>query len=285
MPITGFDFDRLFFERVDKAYNSYKTKPQRINLYKQAVYYTVENIYNRLRIGGQYDEIRSMIATNFPIVPVNDEVSIPNQLSDYAHYLFARAEFHEDSPSAVGFYFMGGGTVTMVFSQITNLRTGSFVEISNQQEIPQANGRFYLKRIGRMTYELYLDKDLKQKVTTNVFSGSTADITTIILSDCTMQFSDQRIGELIKPTKRNPKVQVADNALKIEPSDCKKLVLDYVKIPPVLINPDDNTFDLETVYSTKLIYEFVEKAAEIFTVQTRDIQSFQTAINEQRENP
>jgi hypothetical protein len=285
MPITGFDFDRLFFERVDKAYNSYKTKPQRINIYKQAIYYTVENIYNQLRFGGQYDEIRSLIATNFPIVPVNDEVSIPNQLSDYAHYLFARAEYEDDAPSAVGFYFMAGGTVTMVFSHLTNLRTGSYVEISNQQEINEANGRFYLKRIGRMAFELYLDRGLKDKVTTNVFSGSKADVKTIIVSSCTMQFSDQRIGELIKPSKRNPKVQVADNALKIEPDGCKKILLDYVKIPPVLIDPDDNTFDLETVYSTKLIYEFLEKAAEIFTVQTRDVQSFQTAINEQRANP
>lgn len=284
MAITGLDFDRLFFQRVDKAYNSYKTKPQRRDLYKQAIFYTVENIYNQLRLGGQYDEIRNLISTNVELTPVNDRITINTQLPDYAHYLFSRGEFHEANPSSVGFYFVAGGVLTMVFSGITPLRTETYVLIENQNEIPEANGRFYLKQIGRLTYELYFDKDLSEPVTTNIFSGASAKVTRLLLSDFTMQFSDQRIGELIKPTRISPKIQVADGALKIEPTGCKLVYLDYVKIPPLLPDPDNNTDDLELVYSTKLIYEFLEKAAEIFTVQTRDDSAFQVAINEQRLN-
>lgn len=285
MPITGQDFDRLFQNRVDKAYNSYKGSVQRRELYRRAVFYTVENIYNQLRFGGEYDEIRSMIKTNHPVVPISDAISIPNQLSDYAHYLFARGVFEISYYKADGFFFESGSTITMVMQGITTLRTGTFVRITNQAQMTEANGEFYVKRIGRSVYELYLDKDFKQKVTTTVFSGSRADVSEIITSDFTMQFSDQRIGNLTVPTMRNPKIQVADNSLKIEPSGCERVDIDYVTIPPVEIDPDDNTIDLELTYSTKLIYQFLEKAAEIFNVETRDTQAFQMAVQTQNLNP
>jgi hypothetical protein len=285
MAITGKDFDELWQQRIDKAYNSYLGALQRQALYKRAVYYTVENIYNQLRFGGEYDEIRSLIKTDFPVVPINNAIPIPTSLADYAHYLYATGEFFTDTYEASGFFFEAGGTLTMLFSGITKLRTGTYVSISNQNEIPEANGRFYLKRTGRITYELYLDKDLEQKVTTSIFSGSTATVKQIIVSGFTMQFSDQRIGELIKPTKESPKIQIADNSLKIEPTGCQRVLIDYVTIPPIDIDPQDTTIDLELTYTTKLIYQFLEKAAELFAVQTKDAQSFQEAVQTQNLNP
>lgn len=274
MATTGEEFDRLWYRRVDKPYNSYYTTPQRQRLYKQALFYALESQYNNLIVQGQYDEIRSMVKLNYSVVPVNDTVPINSLLPDYLHYLFSKAKYQGDSFNIASFTYSGKGSIIAYLPAITSLRTGDFVDISGCAEMNEANGSFYLKMLGRTAYGLYLDPELQTPATSTVFNGTTAIATQYFFGKCMVQYSDQRIQVLDSPTRVNPKVMIGNNSLTIEPAGCLELVIDYVTNPPVFINPTDTTFDLETVYTMKFLYQIIDKAAEIFDVETKDNQSF-----------
>lgn len=276
MATTGEEFDKLWYRRVDKPFNSYYTTPQRKRLYKQSLYYALESQYNSLVVQGQYDEIRSMVKLNHSVVPVNDNIEINTALPNYLHYLFSKAKYHGECFAIAAFTYSGSGSIIAYLPAVTSLRSGDYVEISGCAEMNEANGVFYLKQLGRTAYGLYLDQELKVPSISTVYSGTTAKAIQCFFGKCMVQYSDQRIQVLDSPTKNNPKVMVGNNSLTIEPAGCLELVIDYVTNPPIFIDPKDATFDLETVYPMKFLYQIIDKAAEIFDVETKDNQSFQS---------
>jgi hypothetical protein len=278
MPTTGFLFDKLWYRRVDKPYNSYYGNDQRQRLYKQALYYALEDNYNNLSVQGQYDEIRDLVKTNRFIIPINDEIVINTQLPDYLHYIYSEAEYSLDSYTFIGFSYNGVGTIKAFVDKVISLRTGDFVKISGCPDMNEVNGDFYLKLIGRKVYELYKDKDLTIPVTSTIFYGSSATAVEYRFGKCMILYSDQRIQTLDNSSKRNPKILISDNVLKIEPSGCTNFRLDYVAQPTVFIDPTNNTFDLETIYPMKFLYQIIDKAAQIFDIETKDPQSFQADV-------
>lgn len=285
MPTTGEEFDKLWYRRVDKPYNSYYSTVQRQRLYKQALFYALEAQYNNLIVQGQYDEIRSMVKVNHAVTPVADTVVINTMLPDYLHYLFSRAKYQGQTFSFSSFKYSGSGTIEAFSDKVIQLRSGSFVVISGCAEMNEANGSFYLKQIGRTAYGLYQNQELTIPVTATVFTGGEASAIEYFFGKCMVQYSDQRIQVLDSPTKHNPRVMVSDNSIRIFPSGCIELEIDYVTNPPVFIDPVNTTFDLETVYPMKFLYQIIDKAAEIFDVETKDPQSFQSDTILERENP
>lgn len=275
MATTGELFDKLWLRRVDKPYNSYYSTIQRERLYKQALFYALEYQYNNLVVQGQYDEIRSMVNTDYSVTPADGVVHIPTMLPNYLHYLFSKAKYRGRTFSFAYFTYSGEGSIKAYTDNITPLRTGNFVAISGCADMNEANGNFYLKKLGMRSYGLYQDENLSTPATSTVFHGGSASATEYFFGNCMVQFSDQKVQVLDSPTRRNPVVFVANNSLKIEPPGCLELVIDYITKPPVFINPVDNVFDLETIYPMKFLYQIIDKAAEIFDVETRDPQGFQ----------
>lgn len=285
MPTTGEEFDKLWYRRVDKPYNSYYGTVQRQRLYKQALFYALEAQYNGLIVQGQYDEIRSMVKVNHVVTPVSDTVVINTALPDYLHYLYSEAKYQGDTFQFNSFSYSGSGPIKAFADKVQSLRTGDFVVISGCAEMNEANGSFYLKQIGRTAYALYLNADLTNPATATVFSGGEATAIQYFFGKCMVQYSDQRIQVLDSPSRNNPRVMIANNAIKIFPTGCLELRIDYVTNPPVFIDPANNTLDLETVYPMKFLYQIIDKAAEIFDVETKDPQSFQSDTILERDNP
>lgn len=285
MPTTGEEFDKLWYRRVDKPYNSYYGTVQRQRLYKQALFYALEAQYNNLIVQGQYDEIRSMVKINHVVTPTADTIVINTALPDYLHYLYSEAKYQGQTFPFSSFKYSGSGTIEAFADKVQSLRTGSFVVISGCADMNEANGSFYLKQIGRTAYGLYQNPELTIPVTATVFTGGSAKAIEYFFGKCMVQYSDQRIQVLDSPSKRNPRVMIADNSIKIEPTGCLELRIDYVTNPPVFIDPTNTTFDLETVYPMKFLYQIIDKAAEIFDVETKDPQSFQTDTILERDNP
>lgn len=277
MATTGAEFDKLWYRRVDKPYNSYYGTLQRQRLYKQALYYALEANYNNLSVQGQYDEIRALVKTNRFLTPIASEIDINTQLPDYLHYLYSEAQYPLRTYQFDGFTYNGTGAVKAFVNQVISLRSKDFVVISGCADMNEANGERYLKLVGRKVYELYKDADLTDPVTSTVFTGGAASATEYRYGKCMILYSDQRIQTLDNPSKRNPKILISNNVLKIEPVGCLKLRLDYVAQPTQaqLIDPTNNTFDLETIYPMKFLYQVIDKAAEIFDIETKDPQSFQ----------
>jgi hypothetical protein len=219
-----------------------------------------------------------LVKTNTFLTPIADEIVINTQLPDYLHYLYSEAEYALGTYNFSGFSYDGVGTIKAFVDKVCSLRTRDFVKISGCVDMNEANGDFYLKLIGRKVYELYRDRDLTIPVTATVFYGGPATAVEHRFGKCMILYSDQRIQTLDNPSKRNPKILVSNNVLKIEPSGSTKLRLDYVAQPTVFIDPTNNTFDLETIYPMKFLYQIIDKAAQIFDIETKDPQSFQADV-------
>lgn len=275
MATTGAEFDKLWYRRVDKPYNSYYGTVQRQRLYKQALYYALEANYNTLALQDQYDEIRSLVKTNTFLTPQNNSIVINTQLPDYLHYLYSEAEYALGSYTFTGFTYSGSGAVRAYVDQVCQLRTRDFVKISGCLDMNEANGDRYLKLIGRKVYELYQDSELTIPVTSTVFIGGEATAVEHQYGKCMIFYSDQRIQTMDNPSRRNPRILISNNVLKILPDGCTQLRLDYVSQPTVFIDPANNVFDLETIYPMKFLYQIIDKAAEIFDIETKDPQSYQ----------
>jgi hypothetical protein len=65
--------------------------------------------------------------------------------------------------------------------------------------------------------------------------------------------------------------------------------MDYVTNPPVFITETNgvfnNTFDLETVYPAKFLYQIIGKAVDIFNVERKDEDSFRENVQLDKMNP
>lgn len=288
MATTGAEFDKLWYRRVDKPYNSYYGTVQRQRLYKQALYYALEANYNGLIIQGQYDEIRSLVKTDVVLTPVNNEITlnVPGSIvTDYLHYLYSEAEYAGKTYQFDGFTYNGTGAIKTFVSQVISLRSGQFLVFGNSNGMNEVAGNRYVKQVGRKVYELYADEDFTQPITSVSFIGEGTTATEFGYEKCMVLYSDQKIQTLDNASKRNPKIVVSNNVLKILPNGSTKLKLDYVAQPTVFIDPNNNTFDLETIYPMKFLYQIIDKAAEIFDIETKDPQSFQADMALATQNP
>lgn len=285
MATTGFEFDKLWQRRVDKSYNGYYGKVQRKRLYKQALFYTVEEIYNNLVKHSSYDEIRSMIKTGREMPLQNGEIDLTLSLLDYAHFLNATAVYSTSGYKIAFFKFYPNEVVTAYLDRPIPARTGSMVKISGCEGMPEANGTFYLKQVGRLTYHLYTDERLKNKVKANSMTGSEANVEIYIKSKVDLQVSLTGKRALDAPSVYEPVVILADNKMKVFPTNAEQLILDYVTKPPMYIDPEDDVNDLEEYYPMKFLYKVIDKAAQIFDVETKDVQSFQSDVAIDKQNP
>jgi hypothetical protein len=288
--VTAEEFDQIFQQRIDKSYNKYKSPSQRQSLYKTAIYYALESIYKSGVDQEWTDELRSMLKINqLFALPSNGVLAIPTAVPDYNHYLFARAEYLVNSYSFTSFTFSGSGTIHANSNVPLPFRTGTKVRIVDCPDMSEANGDFYLKQLGRLSWALYSNILLTDVVTTTVPTGYGATATEIQLNDCVVQFSDQKIQKLDSPSKKYPKVQVSENSLYVLPAGASSLYLDYVTTPPVFITQTagvfNSTFDLETVYPAKFLYQIIGKAVDIFNVERKDDQSFQENVQLDKMNP
>lgn len=287
--MTAAEFDRIFQERIDKLYNDYVSPAQRERIYKQAMYNAFEALYNSPIDQEWTDELRSFIKINQPYSLTNSSVSIPNVIPDYNHYLFSRVEYTIDQ----GLYFTlftydGTRPVVARASKPLPYRTGSKVTISGSS-MAEVNTSVWLKQVSRTNYFLYSDEVLETPITSTQFSGTSGAIVETIVSNCVVQYSDERISRLDTPTKRNPRVIVNENKLTFYPVGATQVFIDYLSNPPVFITQTagvfDNTFNLETVYPAKFLYQIIDKAEEIFNIQAKDPQSFRDGVNFENLNP
>lgn len=287
--MTAQEFDKIFQERVDKAYNDYASPPQRERIYKQAIYNAFEALYNMPVDQEWTDELRSFIKINQPYTLTNNAINIDTTIPDYNHYLFSRIEYEIPvSQKFIKFTYSGVGTIRAFTKIPAVMRTGDLVKISGAT-MAEANGSFFLKKIGICVYELFSNAQLTDSVTATQLEGADGSITQVIRNGAIVIYSDERISRLDVPTRTNPRVIIAENSIVVQPEGATAVYLDYLTNPPVFITQTngvfDNTFDLETVYPAKFLYQIIGKAEEIFNVQTKDTQSFRDGVSLENLNP
>ena len=288
MATSSFEFDKLFQLRIDKNYNSYNSPIQRERLYKEALYNAFEYVYKRLDEQEEYDELRSFIKINTPLVPVNNAIDINAQLPSYNHYLFARGESLIPYNPTISFQTANydGQKTTVSSKYVLPYRDGDKIKFYNVLIMSELNSDFYVKRIGWRTYQLFNDQELTVPFlanVSNVYTGDAGKCQQIIESNFIVQYSDERIQTLDVPSIRNPKIMIADNKIEILPNGCINFYLDYLTNPPIFVTQTNNVFsstdDLELFYPMKFIYQILDKAVERFNMNTKDTESFREGVN------
>jgi hypothetical protein len=83
---------------------------------------------------------------------------------------------------------------------------------------------------------------------------------------------DQKVSVIDIATVSLPKFEITENAISIWPQNktCIQAKIDYMIKPPRLIDPIDNTFDLENVYPVKFLYRVISEAVVLYSSPTRD---------------
>ena len=72
--MTGQEFDKLFDQKIDKAYSAYIDPTKKKRLYEMALYEAIEQKYQSGDRQKVYDELAGLIRTNYEVIPVNNEL-------------------------------------------------------------------------------------------------------------------------------------------------------------------------------------------------------------------
>jgi hypothetical protein len=174
----------------------------------------------------------------------------------------------------------------------TDLRSGEKVTITGVTGNLTANGIYYLKRLyayeGYSKYSLYQDKDLTIPVAGFGPYNSGGEIKKEFDNYAVQRISDQKISIFSDATVEFPKFQVSEGYLVFEPAP-NKIRIDYMTegqvSPTPRIDVNDDATDLELYYNKKFLVRLVNEAADLFSLQQRDLSQYQAQTQETIENP
>ena len=90
--------------------------------------------------------------------------------------------------------------------------------------------------------------------------------------------SDEKYSESEKPTIKEPRYIEDRSTFKIYPSmfKCDTVTVDYLRKPDVEIDANNDTLDLESKYTQKLLYRLKDDAAVYFLEEIHELQRGQS---------
>lgn len=220
-------------------------------------------------------------------VQFSGSVTWAGLLADYHHLLTVNCFYEDELP-----YPLVGASntspIVIEFSQRTNLRTGEKVSVRNVTGNTAANGDFYIKKVGQRKYSLFSNDRLSVPVVGNGQYNSGGIVVRSKSAYANVLVPDQKTSSFQVATKEYPKVQISEGYLKLSPPPDRVLV-DYMTegavSPVVRIDVLDNVTDLELYYPKKFLTRLINEAADLFSLQARDLSQYQAQTNETVENP
>jgi hypothetical protein len=289
--MTGFEFKIYFDSITDQAFSDWFPPPQ-LNIFaKAALYKSIEYKVATNDRQQVHDDLFSLVSmsdetgTNSFSTTYN-RVPLQQVLTDYLH-VFAVECLFEDDINVKIINATNSTPITIEVDKHTSLRGGgnknpSLIKISSVTGNTNANGLSYLKQVAEKKYQLYSDASLRTPKIGNGAYISGGSITVIYKNWAQIINSDERISSLSKPTVHSPRYAVADGALSILPFDkvCQMVKVDYVKKPTVFIDVQDNSYNLEDVYTQRFLYFVADKLQEICKESQKDYEMAASAAKQ-----
>jgi len=211
----------IFDRKIDKSYSNYYNTVKKNQLFKEALITSIESKYKDLDQQKEFDEINAVIKTEIPFTPASNKLFLTTAgtpaISDYRHLLAIKCKYLSYIDVAVTGVTNASPIVVTVNRQ-NNLRTGDRVAISGVVGNTNANGTFYVKKMGSYRIGLYADKNFITPVAGNgayVFGGN---ISRVFYEYAKPYFSDRKISIYGKPTVDHPKFELATGEIKIYPN-------------------------------------------------------------------
>jgi len=233
---------------------------------------------------------QQIITTTVPAIPpgatlVSGYAETAQSVPDYMHLLSFTPGYEFNVSSPVADIEAKPDKVEVLFSYMDSLRDGERVRMSGVVGTTSANGIKYVQQTGYKRYRLFQDEDLTIPTT-----GNAAYITGGIVTRFTETKGFLNTADLLnyidEPTRQFPMGRITDNALFLfPPKDLSYVLIDYIRKPPVLIDPENDTTDLTSFYSYEFLQYVIDYAAQLFDLNTRNgqalnIDSMQTVANQ-----
>lgn len=281
MATTGLDISKQFDLKIDKSYSQYLDNTKKKRLFEQTLLEIIEN-KNKIADEQQYyDELNRLTRTTQEFtLDVNGNLQV-STIPLYLHLkTFAlRTEELIGRPTGVN-----GNTVT--FPSGVSIKNGELVTFKDVVPVSTLQGDRYCKVIGFNKVQIFSDEELTQPVTITPSQFLSAKCYRVRDVYGRVLTSDIKYSVFADPTPRNPKVEFSDGLLKFLPTYPNgKVILDYNTLPPVEIDPADNTIDLELTYTKKFLFYFVNRAAKDFQTLSYNGEGVQLEGLQIQENP
>lgn len=279
MATTGADFSLLFDRKINKAYTANYNNAKRNRLFKNALINAVETKYEELDQQKEFDELSALIKTGATFTPSANILYLttaasPN-ISDYQHLLAVKCKY-----TSYLALTLSGATKTnplvITINEPNNLRTGEQIVVSGVVGNTNANGTFYIKKVGKQKAELYSDAKLLIPIFGNGVYISGGTVGRVHYQYAKPYRSDNKISIYGKPTVDNPRFEVANNQLKLYPTDstCEQITMDYLSKATVFIDVTNTSTDLELTYPFKFLMYILDIATRMFAEEVKDKEMF-----------
>jgi len=258
--MTGADFDLIFQRKINQPYIDAYGISQRTELYREALMDTIESWYKNLDEQREYDYLNYIISTNYAVdMPANSQINLVDISPSYNHLLAVRAICKD---------FTWNNTVRSYDATNQIITFAKRSALRDQELLHPAHGSLYLyvKQINNYQYKLYNDFNL-----TEVFDSTlqNTELERWVSYWCKPIYSDNKIDPFQEATIYYPRYEVADQALKITPYAIK-ILIDYLRQPPVQIDPTDTTTDIEAFYPYKFLMAIADSATTRFMLEVKD---------------
>ena len=244
---------------------------------------------NMIALNGQTYTITSILdpytftfISTFTITNVgaftSGNIGFPDAVPQYFHLLRGEAQFTQ----LTNFTVVHSNSATPVKIRLD--KRSYFRD--KDQVVLTGGGTYFLKYANEFEYFLYSDEKLQSPVSgvANQFVGT---ISEVFKNTLRFKRSDEKGSIYGKPTVQSPFYQQSYNLIKILPENeaCNWIKLDFIRVPPMMIDVNDTTNDLTNFYPLQFQYAIENKALKIFFESSKDMIGISTASNDVIRNP
>ncbi len=233
------------------------------------------------------DSVTFTVTTSAALVGVftSGEITFPDSIFDYYHYLWGQATFTQLTAYTV-VKSTNASPIKITLNKRSYLRSGDHVVIAGIGGNTNANGTFYLKQANEFDYFLYSDVKLTTPVSGNGKQTGIGTVSEIFNSVLRFKRSDEKGNVYGTPTVQNPYFQQSKNLIRILPDEpCSSLKIDYIRTPTFFIDVTDTVTDLTNYFNLDMQYAIKNETLRIFAAASRDILLTQTSTISKQENP
>jgi hypothetical protein len=210
-------------------------------------------------------------------------ITTPQTITDYLHLNSIKIKYLKKSPIQIEKFIVNPYSVLFTTNLYSKLRDYQNIKLEQvvSSTSPNAknafnslNSSFYIKQVGDKKYQLFKDKDLTVPVLGDAPYQSGGILYVYGVTEPIFQTKPDQIQALDKPTFEFPRWKISENSIVIEPSEyIEDITFNYLRIPPFVIDPENTNLDLLLFMPQELIEYFVDYAAKLFDLETKDWQS------------
>ena len=201
-------------------------------------------------------------------------ITTPQTITDYLHLNSIKIKYLKKSPIQIDKFIVNPFSVAFTTKSYSKLRDYQHIKIDGVVGTANANGSFYIKQIADKKYQLFSDKDLTNPILGDNVYQSGGVLYVYGVTEPIFQTKPDQIQAFDKPTFEFPRWKISENSIVIEPSEyIEDITFNYLRIPPFTIDPENTSLDLLLFMPQELIEYFVDYAARLFDLETKDWQS------------